>query len=163
MPRSWEVEEQEFRLDFDLLPSELNPNPARVRQWSLRNRLQYALSLLAGKHLNNIRILRSRNDGVLLVADVGAGFENYLVYSGTTANVYTGSNVIEPPSVISRWDILVEDADVIVSWKDKNNAVWLQERPLLIGFHSIDLALPAIRIKSRVIDNPARYTIVCYY
>lgn len=163
MPKSWEIEEQEFRLDFDLLPESLNPQPNRVRRWSLRNRLQYTLSLIVGKHLNNVRVLRARNDGVLLVADVGAGFENYLVWSGTTANDYIDDNVIEVGFVISRWDILVEDADVIVSWKDKNNAVWLQERPLLIGFHSIDLALPAIRIKSRVIDNPARYTIVGYY
>jgi len=157
------VEEVNIRLDRNLLPEELNPNPSQVRRWFTRNILQGVWGILFGWQGERPIALKARSDGVLVVADVGAGFETYEVFKGTALDDYDVTTTFEPKERGARWDILIKSYDAVVSFKDKTGLQWLPDMEIPVGFHSIDFVSSSIRIKNKTAGNNADFEIVVYY
>jgi len=164
MPRrSSRVEETVVRLDSNLLPEEFNPNPSQVRRWFTRNILQGVWGIFFGWQGEKPIALKARSDGVLVVADVGAGFETYEVFKGTSLDDYDISMTFEPKEKGARWDILIKSYDAIVSFKNKTDLLWLPDMEMPVGYHSIDFVSSSIRIKNKTAGNNSEFEIVVYY
>jgi len=157
------IEEINIRLDRNLLPEELNPNPSQVRRWFTRNVLQGVWGIFFGWQGEKPIALKARSDGVLVVADVGAGFETYEVFIGTALDNYDVSMTFEPKEKGARWDILIKSYDAVISFKDKTGLQWLPDMEMPVGFHSIDFVSSSIRIKNKTAGNNADFEIVVYY
>jgi len=161
--KSSRIVESIIRLDSDLLPEEFNPNPSQVRRWFTRNILQGVWGILFGWTEKKPIALKARSDGVLVVADVGAGFETYEVFKGSALDNYDVSTTFEPKEKGARWDILIKSYDAVVSFKDKTGLLWLPDMEIPVGFHSIDFVSSSIRIKNKTAGNNAVFEIVTYY
>jgi len=156
-------EEMTIRLDSDLLPAELRPNPSQVRRWFSRNILQGVWGILFGWTGKKPVVLKARTDGVLVVADMGAGFETYEVFKGTGTDTYDATNVFTPASKGARWDILIKNYDAVVSFKDKTGLQWLSDMEMPVGFHSVDIVSSSVRIKNKNAGYYTMFEIVTYY
>jgi len=161
--KSSRVEETNFRLDVNLIPEELRPQPSQVRRWFTRNVLQGVWGLVFGWTEQKPVVLKARSDGVLVVADMGAGFETYEVFKGTGLDIYDPTNTFTPAARGARWDILIKTYDAVVSFKDKTDLQWLPDMEMPIGFHSIDVVSSSIRIKNKTAGNDCVFEIVVYY
>jgi len=161
--KSARAEEVIIRLDRDLLPNELRPNPSQVRRWFTRNILQGVWGILFGWQGEKPIALKARSDGVLVVADVGAGFETYEVFKGSALDNYDVTTTFEPKEKGARWDILIKSYDAVISFKDKTGLLWLPDMEMPVGFHSIDVVSSGIRIKNKTAGNNAEFEIVVYY
>jgi len=161
--KSSRLEETVVRLDSNLLPEEFNPNPSQVRRWFTRNILQGVWGILFGWQGEKPIALKARSDGILNVADVGAGFETYEVFKGSALDNYDVSTTFEPKEKGARWDILIKSYDAVVSFKDKTGLQWLSDMEMPVGFHSIDVVSSSIRIKNKTAGNNANFEIVVYY
>jgi len=161
--KSASVEETLIRLDVDLLPKDFNSNPSQVRRWFSNNILQGVWSILFGWHDGCPSLLRARSDNVLIVADVGTGFESYEVFSGSALDAYDASTTYTTKEKGGRWDILIKDFDAVVSFKDKTGTQWLSDMEMPVGFHSIDFVSSSIRIKNKVAGNTSIFEIISYY
>jgi len=161
--KSPRIEEQNLRLDANLLPAEFSPQPSQVRRWFTRNILQGVWSILFGWYNGRPVSLRARSDNVLIVADVGTGFETYEVFKGNCLDDYDVTTTFEPKQRGARWDILIKNYDAIVSFKDKTGMMWLDDMEMPVGFHSIDFVSSSIRIKNKLAGNNSEFAIVVYY
>jgi hypothetical protein len=162
VPKTADIEEVTLRLGADLSPQELNPSPSTVRRWGIRNILSYSISILGGIVKGRYKLLAVRDDGVLFVSDLGAGYTEYIVRSGTTSGSYTGDNTFIFDKVYGRYDVFLFDANAYVSFYDGYRGQWKDDILLLRGIVSLDIAAQGIRLKSEDANVPTRYQVVVW-
>jgi len=161
--KSARIEEETIRLDASLLPESFGPKPSQIRRWFTSNILRGVWGIAFGWQGEKPIALKARSDGILKVADVGAGFETYEVFKGTALDTYDISTTFETSDKGARWDILIKNYDSIVSFKDKTGLIWLPDMEVPIGFHSIDFVSSSLRIKNKTSGNNSVFEVVVYY
>ena len=162
MAKSANVEEVMMRLGAELSPGELNPSPATVRKWGIRNILTYSLNILGGIVKGRYKLLAVRDDGVLFVSDLGAGYTEYIVKTGTAVGSYTGDNTFIFDKAWGRYDVFLFDANAYVGFYDAYRKVWKDDILLLRGVSSLDVTAGGIRIRSEDPNVRTRYQIVVF-
>lgn len=162
MPRKPAVVERiTQRVDEDFL-GDLKQYPSQIKRWFIDNIIQRMLSyLMAWTEDGKAVRLRATADGKLKTVMAGGGFTEYDVKSGTAADTYITANTFEFTKPYSRVDILIEDNDAVVSFKQENG-VWGSDITLKMGYHSIDFVILGIKVKNRVAAANADYEIVVY-
>jgi len=149
-------------LQHNLRNTDLLLRPEEVREIWTDNYYRRSLSLLEAWAESEAKLLRCTRQGVLKVAITGAGLEEYVVETGTGEDDYTSSNTYHFDEQYSRWDILLEDYDAVISFRNKTDTDWLDDMILTSGWHSIDFVSYGIRIKNRVSGENVSYQIVAY-
>jgi len=159
--KSVTVERVQQRIDEDLL-TDLTQDPSQIRRWFVDNVFRRSLSYLVGFDGDTkARILRCTTSGLLKTAPTTTGLEDYTVKTGTGADTYTAGNTYTFTVGYSRWDILIEDNDAVISWSDEAGT-WGGDVILTLGWHSIDLVKWGIRIKNRTAAANTTYQIVAF-
>ncbi|MBA7483577.1 hypothetical protein ES707_19092 [subsurface metagenome] len=105
--------------------------------------------------------IRATSDGSLHVVSAGVPFEAYLVYSGTGANAFTAGNTKEFTISYNVSDFLIETHPSIISFRN-SQGVWLPEKILPVGYHSIDFIHYGFRIRNRTPGSNVIYEITIY-
>jgi len=90
-------------------------------------------------------------------------FESYETFSGSGMDTYDPTNTFTPARRGARWDILIKNYDVVVSFKDKDNTNWLSDMVMPVGFHSIDFDSTSIQIMNKTAGNDCVFDIIVYY
>jgi hypothetical protein len=161
MRKSARVEKITQRIDADLL-TELTQYPSQVERFFTDNYVSRTLSYLVGFDEDlRARVIKTTQSGELKVAITASGFETYDVFNGTTQDDYDSTTTYIFGQAYSRFDILIEDNDAIISFGYKGGT-WGKDIILPVGYHSIDITAYGIRVKSRTAGSPATYQIVVY-
>lgn len=116
---------------------------------------------LVGKGSNSGILIRSTSDGSLRVSIAGVPFEIYIVSDGTAADAFAAPNIYEFGIAYNVTDFLIETHPAIISFQNQA-AVWLPEKILPVGMHSIDFINYGIRIRNRNAGNNSVYEITSY-
>jgi len=141
---------------------DLHLRPDEVREIFTDNYYRRGISLLEGWSETEARLLRCTKSGILKVATTGGGFEEYVVETGMGSDSYTTDNTYLYDIQYNRWDLLLEDYDAIISFRNKTNTDWLEDMILTAGWHSLDFVSYGIRIKNRISGQNVTYQIVAY-
>ena len=162
MPRKRsEIEEliQEIKVKME---EPLAKDPRNLRHFFTSNFFQRTLSHLFGRTIRGeVKAIRVADDGTVFVTPYGGAFDQYEVYTGTTADDYTPPNTHEFDEAVKRVDLLIEDADVIVAFMNPA-AQWMDNMIIKQGFWSFDVLTKGIKLKSRTSGSPASYQIVAW-
>ena len=116
---------------------------------------------VVGKAPDRGILINATTDGSLHVVSAGVPFEEYLVYSGTAADAFAAPNIIELVLAYNVTDFLIETHPAIISFRNING-VWLPEKSLPVGMHSIDFIHYGFRIRNRNAGNNSVYEITIY-
>jgi len=145
-----------------LFNEDLILEPETVRELYTDNYYRRNLSLLEGWTGYRTKLLKVTSDGVLKVAMTGAGLTDYNTETGTALDDYDTTTTFRYEEAYSRWDILIEDNDAIVSFRNQFDTGWLDDIILTTGYHSLDFSSKGIRIKNRNAGSNAKFQIVAY-
>lgn len=132
-----------------LYPPELDLSPRYVQEFYLDNIFRRSLSLNTALSPTGEKVLVATPAGILKVAVTGAGFDTYEVKKETAANDYEVAHSLTPAKLSSRWDILVETFDAIISWRNVGDSAYSDDIVLPIGMYSFDVASIGIQWKNR--------------
>jgi len=116
---------------------------------------------LIGKADDRGILIRATSDGSLRVVSAGVPFESYLVYTGTGVATYTAANIEEFSVAYNVTDFLIESQPAHVSFRNLQG-IWLPDKSLPVGFHSIDFIHYGFRIKYRTGASNTTYEITVY-
>ena len=139
----------------------LNLSPEFIEQSIVTPDFSRVFAHLIGKADARGILIRATSDGSLRVVSAGVPFESYLVYSGTCDvdhSVYD-SQVFSLAYNVT--DFLIESHDVMFSFRNLQG-VWLQDKVLIVGYHSIDFIHYGVKIKNRSGANNVAYEITVY-
>ncbi|MBA7656579.1 hypothetical protein ES703_64505 [subsurface metagenome] len=103
---------------------------------------------LVGKSDDRGILIRATSDGSLRVVSAGVPFESYLIYSLTGNDNYIAANTKESTLAYNVTDFLIETHPVKFSFRNLQG-IWLQDKILPVGFHSIDFIHYGFRLKNR--------------
>lgn len=120
-----------------------------------------AFSYLVGKSADRGILIRATSDGSLRVVSAGVPFEIYLVVSGTGADAYTAGNTSEYSVAYNVTDFLIETHPAKISFRNIQG-IWLPDRSLPVGMHSIEFIHYGFKIKNRGAGNNTVYEIVVH-
>jgi len=159
--KSSRLEETVVRLDSNLLPEELNPNPSQVRRWFTRNILQGVWGLLFGWTGRKIKPIAVTDAGWVKVAASSVPFEHMIVFSGTASDVWSGDLVF--PSVVSRIDVFVWDYELSIQ-RAYPEGVYESEFVIPANsMYSFDVITGKVRVKNANAGQNSRYQIIGWY
>ena len=116
---------------------------------------------LVGKSNDRGILLRATSGGSLYVASAGVPFEAYLVYAGTGANAYAAPNIQNFVVPYQTSDFLIETFPSVISFCNLLG-VWLPDKSLPVGMHSIDFIHYGFRIRNRIPGSNSVYEITIY-
>lgn len=116
---------------------------------------------LVGKADDRGILIRATSDGSLRVVSAGVPFESYLVVTGTGADTYTSGNTKTYTVAYNVTDFLIETHPAKISFRNKQG-IWLQDRSLPVGMHSIEFIHYGFKIKNRGAGNNTVYEIVVH-
>lgn len=120
-----------------------------------------AFAHLVGKADDRGILIRATSDGSLHVVSAGVPYETYFVASGTSDNLnYVAPHILESDTACNASDFLIETFPGIISFRNKQG-VWLQDKSLPVGMHSIDFIHYGVRIKKTAAGD-VKYEITCY-
>jgi len=112
-----------------------------------------AFAHLVGKADDRGILIRATSDGSLRVVSAGVPFESYIVVSGISANLnYVAPHIFEYDVAYNVTDFLIETYPAIFSFRNLQG-VWLQDKTLPVGMHSIDFIHYGFRIKKTAAGN----------
>ncbi|MBA7575480.1 hypothetical protein ES708_17310 [subsurface metagenome] len=136
-------------------------SPEFIEQSVVSSDFIRAFCHLVGKADDRGILLRATSDGSLHVVSAGVPFEEYFVASGTclTEN-YVAPHILESDDACSVIDFLIELFPGIISFRNRQG-VWLQDKTLPVGMHSINFIHYGVRIKSTAAGN-VKYEVTCY-
>lgn len=137
-------------------------SPEFLREAYTTNRYQRALSLAMGWTGDRVKFLRCMTTGVLKTAPVATGLEEYTVETGICIDAYHADDTFAYSSPYSRWDILIENKDAVISFRNKPNTDWGDDMVLTVGWHSLDMVNYGIRLHNRVNGELSTYQVVPY-
>ncbi|NVM55345.1 MAG: hypothetical protein HWN66_16680 [Candidatus Helarchaeota archaeon] len=116
---------------------------------------------LVGKADDRGILIKATSDGSLRVVSAGVPFESYLVYSGTGNDDYIAANIKEFTVAYNVTDFLIETHPALISFRNLQG-VWLQDKYLPVGFHSIDFVHYGFRIKNKTGSSNTIWEITIY-
>lgn len=116
---------------------------------------------LVGKADDRGILIRATSDGSLRVVSAGVPFESYIVFSGLGNVSYIAGNIKEYASAYNVTDFLIETHPAKISFRNLQG-VWLLDKSLPVGMHSIDFIHYGVRIKNRSGGNQTVYEITVY-
>jgi len=106
-------------------------------------------------------LIRATSDGSLHVVSAGVPFETYIVFSGTGNQNYIAGNTKEYTVAYNVTDFLIETHPAKISFRN-SQGVWLQDKSLPVGMHSIDFIHYGVKIKNRSGSNNTVYEITVF-
>ncbi|MBA7642674.1 hypothetical protein ES703_50378 [subsurface metagenome] len=106
-------------------------------------------------------LIRATSDGSLHVVSAGVPFEAYIVFSGTGNVNYIAANIKEYTVSYNVTDFLIETHPAIISFRN-SQGVWLPDKSLPVGMHSIDFIHYGVKIKNRSGANNTVFEITIY-
>ncbi|MBA7628009.1 hypothetical protein ES703_35479 [subsurface metagenome] len=139
----------------------LNLSPEHIEQSEVSPDFSRVFAHLIGKADARGILIKATSDGSLRVVSAGTPFEYYDIFSGTSDDPYTAINTKEYSVAYNVTDFLIETHPVKISFRNLSG-VWLADKILLVGFHSIDFIHYGIRIKDRTAPNNGVYEITSY-
>jgi len=113
---------------------------------------------LVGKADDRGILIRATSDGSLRVVSAGVPFEEYLVITGTGADAYTAGNTTEYTVAYNVTDFLIETHPAKISFRNLQG-VWLPDRSLPVGMHSIEFIHYGFKVRNRGAGNNTVYEI----
>ena len=116
---------------------------------------------LVGKADDRGILLRATSDGSLHVVSAGVPFEEYFVASGTSLDDYNVLHTLETEVACNVIDFLIETFPAIISFRN-SQGVWLDDKKLPVGMHSIDFIHYGIRIHNFKAGDDCDYEVTCY-
>lgn len=116
---------------------------------------------LVGKADDSGILIRATSDGSLRVVSAGVPFETYIIFSGTGNVNYIAANIKEYTVAYNVTDFLIETHPAKISFRNLQG-VWLQDKSLPVGMHSIDFIHYGVKIKNRSGSNNVAYEITVY-
>lgn len=145
-----------------LIPeSGLNLAPEFIQESIVTPDFSRVLAHLVGKGPNSGVMIKSTTDGSLHVASAGVPFEIYYVITGTAADAYAAPNIWETAVPYNVTDFLIETHEAYISFRNLAG-VWLGDKSLPVGMHSIDFIHYGFRIRNRSAGNNSVYEITVY-
>jgi len=159
--KSARAEEIVIRLDTDLLPNELRPNPSQVRRWFTRNILQGVWGILFGWTGSKPRPLAVTDAGWLKVAASSVPFEHNIVFSGIAGDAWSGD--LSFPTIVSRIDVFVWDNPLLFQRATQEGVYEGEIEIPLNSMYSFDAVTSKVRVMNKNAGSPARYQIVGWY
>ena len=120
-----------------------------------------AFAHLIGKADDSGILIRATSDGSLRVVSAGVPFESYTVFSGTGSAAYTSGNTNLFTIAYNVTDFLIETNPAQISFRNLQG-VWLPDKILVVGYHSIDFINYGIRIRNRPAGGNTVYEITSY-
>lgn len=152
----------EQKIKTVLIPeSGLDLSPEFVEQSVVSPDFSRVFAHLVGKSDNRGVLIRATSDGSLRVVSAGVPFESYLVYSGTSEDNYAAADTFEFDISYNVTDFLIETHPALISFRNLQG-IWLQDKALPVGFHSIDFIHYGVRIYNRGAGNNSVYEITVY-
>ncbi len=107
-------------------------------------------------------LIRATSDGSLHVVSAGVPYETYIVAKGTClTEAYIAPHILESDTACNATDFLIESFPAVISYRNKQG-VWLPDKTIPVGMHSIDFIFYGLRIKSTAAGN-TKYEITCYH
>ncbi len=120
-----------------------------------------AFAHLVGKADDRGILIRATSDGSLHVVSAGVPYETYFVATDTADNVnYVAPHILTSETACNASDFLIELFPCIFSFRNKQG-VWLPDKKLPVGMHSIDFIHYGVRIKKTAAGD-VDYEITCY-
>jgi len=132
-----------------LIPeSGLSLDPSFIEQSIVSPDFSRVFAHLIGKAQDSGILIRATSDGSLRVVSAGVPFESYIVFSGTGADAFNSTNTKTYTIAYNVTDFLIETHPAIISFRNLAG-IWLNEKALPVGYHSIDFIHYGYRIKNR--------------
>ncbi|MBA7608973.1 hypothetical protein ES703_16159 [subsurface metagenome] len=120
-----------------------------------------AFAHLIGKADDRGILIRATSDGSLRVVSAGVPFESYLVYSLDGNDDYIAANTKEFTIAYNVTDFLVETHPIKFSFKNLQG-VWLPDKSLPVGMHSIDFIHYGFKLKNRTGSSNFKAEVTIY-
>ncbi|MBA7607720.1 hypothetical protein ES703_14886 [subsurface metagenome] len=139
----------------------LDLSPEHIEQSIVTPDFSRVFAHLIGKADDRGILIRATSDGSLRVVSAGTPFEHYEIFSGTSDDPYTAINTKEYSEAYNVTDFLIETHPAKISFRNLQG-VWLADKILLVGFHSIDFIHYGIKIKDRTPASNSVYEITSY-
>lgn len=157
------VEESHQKIrQVSLKNEDLILSPEFIREIFTTNKFQRSISLLEGFTGDRTKLLRCMPSGILKTAPIATGLEEYLKKTGICVTIWHDDDTFIFDSPFSRWDIFIENYDVVIGFRNKPNTFWGDDIILNVGWHSIDLVSYGIRLHNRADGDLSTYQIVAY-
>ncbi len=152
----------EQKIKTPLIPEHgLILSPEFIEQCIVSPDFSRVFAHLVGKADDRGILIRATSDGSLHVVSAGVPFEEYFVASGTSDDLtYVDPHILESDFACNVTDYLIELFPGIISFRNKQG-VWLPDKTLPVGMHSIDFIHYGVRIKKTALGN-VKYEITCY-
>lgn len=116
---------------------------------------------LVGKAPSRGVLLRATSDGSLRIVSAGVPFEEYYIASGTCVDDYVAPHIFESDDAYNVTDFLIETHPAITSFRNLQG-VWLPDKIMPVGMHSIDLIHYGVRIHNRIPGSNSDYEVTFY-
>ena len=139
----------------------LNLSPEFIEQSEVSPDFSRVFAHLIGKADDRGILIRATSDGSLRVVSAGVPFELYVVNSGVSVDAFHSDDTFEFTEAYNVTDFLIETHPSIISFKNQSD-VWLPEKILPVGMHSIDLINYGIKIRNRTPGSNCVYEITSY-
>lgn len=145
-----------------LIPEDgLDLSPKFIEQSVVSPDFIRAFCHLVGKTSDRGILIRATSDGSLRVVSAGVPFESLIVFSGTGDAAYIAANVKEYTVAYNVTDFFIETHPCKISFRN-HQGLWLDDKSLPVGYHSIDFIHYGVRIKNRSGANNVVYEITVY-
>jgi len=139
----------------------LDLSPEFIEQSIVTPDFSRVFAHLIGKADSRGILIRATSDGSLRVVSAGVPFEEYVVASDTCGDDYAAPHIFESEVAYNVSDFLIESFAAIISFRNRQG-VWLPDKVLPVGMHSIDLIHYGIRIHNREDGDDCVYEITVY-
>ena len=139
----------------------LELDPEFIQQSIVTPDFSRVFAYLIGKAADRGVLIRATSDGSLKVVSAGVPFEEYLVYSGTCDPAHDVYVTEEFEVSYNVTDFLIELHPIMFSFRN-SQGVWLHDKVLPVGYHSIDFIHYGFRIRNRAAPNEPDYEITVY-
>ena len=139
----------------------LNLSPEFIEQSIVTPDFSRVFAHLIAKADDRGILVRATSDGSLHVVSAGVPFESYLVITGTGNVNYITANIKEYSVAYNVTDFLIETHPAKISFRN-SQGVWLPDKSLPVGFHSIDFIHYGFKIKNRSGANNTVYETTVY-
>jgi len=159
--RSAEVEKWTQKI-LEEVEEDIKFSPSRIKNFFIDNIITRTFShIFAYTDSEKPIRLRATEEGLLKTTSFPVIYERYNTYAGTAKDSYDSTTTHEFSESYSRFDILIENGDAVLSFK-LGSGVWGDDIILNEGYHSIDFSHLGFRIKNRTPGKSITYNATTY-
>ncbi|MBA7700159.1 hypothetical protein ES703_108868 [subsurface metagenome] len=152
----------EQKIKTVLIPEHgLELSPEFIEQSIVSPDFSRVFAHLIGKADDRGILIRATSDGSLRVVSAGVPFEYYIIKSGISVDAFHADDTFEFSIAYNVTDFLIETHPAIISFRNQFG-VWLPEKILVVGYHSIDFINYGVRIRNRNPGSNSVYEITSY-